>query len=262
MGDKTVSEVTVVDVNSFRQGLLATGLSRRTCDLHLATLRALYNVSRKQGVYAGPNPAANPGMAPVACRTGYLTASNVQAFHQALALEPCPSAAAALLLLLYTGGRKNEILTAKWADIDLERHLITVPVARSKTKRARYISLTPHAEEIILAQSRRRQADNPFVFPSDRNPGRPLADLRGPWSRAKAAANLPPDSVIHTLRHSFGSALASEGVPLNEIAELLGHSQLATTMRYAHLSPERLTDTASIAAKAWGMPATNERNVE
>src|SRR5665647_2076141 len=90
----------------------------------------------------------------------------------------------------------------------------------------------------LLGQAPRRVADNPYVFPSLKLVQRPLEGLRGPWERAKKLAGLPADLRIHDLRHSLASALANAGTPLYEIGAVLGHSQLSTTTRYAHHSPQ------------------------
>jgi integrase len=94
--------------------------------------------------------------------------------------------------------------------------------------------------------------DNPYVFPG-RLPGRSLENLRGTWERAKRAAALPAELRIHDLRHSFASALANAGTPINEIGVVLGHRQLSTTTRYAHHAPQRLVETAAVAARVWGL---------
>ncbi len=64
---------------------------------------------------------------------------------------------------------------------------------------------------------------------------------------------MPDDLRVHDLRHSFASALANVGTPLNEIGTVLGHTQLSTTQRYAHHSPQRLIDTATTALRAWNL---------
>ena len=263
MGSMALGEVTPVTVASFKQTLLATGLSPSTVNLHLAALRSAYNFARKRGLFTGGNPAANPGMAPVPNRTDYLTPVQVQALLKALDLEPCIDAAAAIAVLLLTGGRKNEVLRARWENVSFENHCLTVPAERSKTKKVRRIALSPLAERVLRAQWNRCDGDgNPFVFPSARKPGQPLESLRGPWERAKKIAGIPARIVLHTLRHSFASALATNGVPMSEIGALLGHSRnSSTTARYAHLAPDRLIATASIAATTWGLlPSNEERN--
>ena len=82
------------------------------------------------------------------------------------------------------------------------------------------------------------------------HPLRPIREM------ADAALVALSGARIHDLRHSFASALANNGVPLNEIGVLLGHSQLSTT---AHHAPQRLVETATVAARAWNLlPATVE----
>jgi len=83
--------------------------------------------------------------------------------------------------------------------------------------------------------------------------GRPLEGLRKPWERAKRAAGLPADLRIHDLRTTLASALANAGTPLYEIGAVLGHRQLSTTSRYAHHSPQRMVETATVAERTWNL---------
>lgn len=257
LGAKALDEVTATDVAAFRRRLMAASLSNASVNRHLATLRSLFNLARKWGLYEGANPAASPGMLAERHRDVYLSAGETQALVRALDAEANREAAAALMLLIVTGARKNEVLKARWEHVDLERRLLTVP--RSKSGKTRHIALSSLAARVLVAQlQRQRPQDGGFVFPG-KNPGRPLENVRCAWARAKKAAGLRPDTRIHDLRHSFASALANNGVPLNEIGVLLGHSQLSTTARYAHHAPQRLVETATVAARAWNLlPATVE----
>jgi integrase len=139
----------------------------------------------------------------------------------------------------------------RWENVDLGHGTLTVP--RSKNGRPRQVPLSAFAARVLRAQVGRRVDGNPLVFPSRRVEGRPLEGLRRIWDRAKRAAGLPAGQRIHDLRHSFASALANAGVPLFEIGTVLGHSQLSTTVRYAHHSPQRLVATADTAARSWNL---------
>jgi integrase len=140
-------------------------------------------------------------------------------------------AAAALRLLILTGARLREILHAKWEQVDIQRGLIFL--ADSKTgKKPLYLSA---AAQKVLAELPCVEG-NPYVIAGSRD-GAPRSDLKKPWAAVTRAAGLEGVR-IHDLRHSFASfgAGASLGLPI--IGKLLGHSQAATTHRYAHLDAD------------------------
>ena len=142
-----------------------------------------------------------------------------------------PYAVAAIRLLILTGARLGEVLTAKWSEVDFERGVIFL--ADSKTgKKPIYLS----AAALLILSTLPRIVGNPFVIPGDLA-GAPRADLNRPWQAIKKAAGL--DGVrIHDLRHSFASAGAGASLGLPIIGKLLGHSQAATTHRYAYLDAD------------------------
>ncbi|GAB0115740.1 phage integrase [Acidisoma sp. C75] len=283
IGRKALDEVTQQDVADLRRRLVDEGLANGTVNRHLATLRAMFNLALKWQLYEGRNPAASPGMLRETHRDRYLSPTETQALMRALDADSDQTAAAALALLIVTGARRNAVIMATWENVDLGLGMLTVP--RSKNGRTRYIPLSPFAGAILqrqLARHRSREEDrlaglaaarargqaaddagpNPFVFPSRRRPGAPLEGIRGACARAKRSAGLPADLRIHDLRHSFASALANAGTPLNEIGTVLGHTQLSTTMRYAHHSPQRLIATATAASKVWNLaPEPEEQGV-
>ena len=164
-----------------------------------------------------------------------------------------PFAVAAIRLLILTGARLREILDARWSYVDFERGILFLP--DSKTGR-KPVYLSAAAQAVLAAVP--RIAGNPYIIAGAQD-GAPRADLHRPWAAVRRAAGL--DGVrLHDLRHSFASfgAGASLGLPI--IGKLLGHSQPATTARYAHLDADplrRAADTigATIAAAMEGKPA-------
>ena len=153
------------------------------------------------------------------------------------------------MLLAATGARKQEVFKGTWDHVDLARCQLTVP--RSKNGKPRQVPLSPFAVALLRGQLARREGGCPFVFPAWGKPDQPLQEVRRTWATAKRRAGLPADLRVHDLRHSFASALATQGIPLFEIGAVLGHRQLSTTTRYAHHAPERLVATAAVAARAW-----------
>jgi integrase len=253
IGKKALDEVTSQDVAELRRKLVSEDLANGTVNRHLATVRAMFNQALKWELYQGRNPASSPGMLREVHRDRYLSATETQALFRALAADPDETAASVLALLAVTGARRGEALKATWENVDLDRCILTVP--RSKSGRTRYIPLSQVAVAILQRQLAKRaiHPENPYVFPSARREGQPVEGVRGAWVRAKKAAGLPEDLRVHDLRHSFASALANSGTPLNEIGTVLGHTQLSTTTRYAHHSPQRLIDTATTALRAWNL---------
>jgi integrase len=80
--------------------------------------------------------------------------------------------------------------------------------------------------------------DCPWVFPGDVE-GQPLIEIKRFWDEVRAKAKLPGVR-IHDLRHTFASLLVSGGMSLPMIGKLLGHTQVQTTQRYAHLFDDPL----------------------
>ena len=142
-----------------------------------------------------------------------------------------PHAAGAIRLLILTGARLREILDAKWEDVDIERGVIFLKDSKTGAKP---IYLSAAAQEVLASLP--RIAGNPYIVPGE-VPGAPRFDLRKPWAAVVRAAGLEGVR-IHDLRHSFASLGAGASLGLPIIGKLLGHSQAATTHRYAHLDAD------------------------
>ncbi len=138
---------------------------------------------------------------------------------------------AAIRLLVLTGARLSEIRSLRWDEVDLERRAIRLRDSKTGEKT---IHLSEAAVEVLEALP--RLPDNPHVICGNRK-GACLVNLQKPWRRIRAMAGLP-DVRLHDLRHSFASVAAAQGLSLPMIGALLGHSQPATTARYAHLADD------------------------
>ena len=146
-------------------------------------------------------------------------------------------AVAAIRLLLLTGCRKGEILRLRWDEVDLERHELRLPDTKTGP---RTISLSPAAVDVLARIA--RVAGNPFVFPG-RFEGTHMRTLHDPWRIISERAQLE-DLRIHDCRHSYASRALALGESLPMIGRLLGHSQLETTARYAHLARDSVRESA------------------
>jgi integrase len=148
-----------------------------------------------------------------------------------------PFAVAAMRLLILTGARLSEIMTAKWDFIDFERGLLNLPTSKTGKKP---IFLSAAALEVLTSLP--RVDGNPFLIPGQKD-GAPWTDLKKPWAAVTEAAGLP-GLRIHDLRHSFASIGAGASLGLPIIGKLLGHTQPATTARYAHLDADPIRRAA------------------
>jgi len=140
-------------------------------------------------------------------------------------------ALAAIRLLLLTGCRRNEILTLRWEDVDLQRGFLLFP--DSKTGR-KIIPLTPAVAEVL--EGLPRIPGNPYILPGRGGRGH-FIGLFHAWERIRDKAGIP-DVRLHDLRHSFASFGAGGGLGLPILGKLLGHRNVATTARYAHLADD------------------------
>ena len=148
------------------------------------------------------------------------------------------SAIAAVRLLMLTGCRLSEIQKLHWEHVDLGAGELHLPDTKTGAK---VVYLGDPA--IAVLERIDRRDGNPWVIVG-RKPGSHLTDLQHPWRRIRAHAGLD-DVRIHDLRHSFasGGLLVGEGLPM--IGKLLGHTQVQTTARYAHLANDPVKSAAN-----------------
>jgi integrase len=222
-------------VEKMREKGYATGTTNRV----VIVLRHIFNLARKWRVPGvTENPTMGINLAPDVNRERFLSREEAQRLIASVEQDVNEVAARAIMLLLLTGARRNEITYARWDYIDWEKRSLLVP--RSKSGKPRSIALNAPALELL--RSIRRDHENPYVFPSPVT-GRPSASLHFPWQRIRERAGLP-DLRLHDLRHSFASFLVNSGVSLYVVQGLLGHAHTRYTQRYAHLTPDTLRDAA------------------
>lgn len=215
----------------------------------LQVLSKMFNLAEVWGYRPdGSNPCRHVPKYRETKRERFLTPDEMARLGQTLTEcerdgSESPFAIAAFRLLMLTGCRLSEIQTLRWSDITYRG----IELQDSKTG-ARCIPL-PSAARAVLAELP-RSVGNPYVI-EGKLPNSHLTDLQHPWRRIRAKAQLD-DVRIHDLRHSYASMAVSNGMPIQMVGRLLGHTQLQTTMRYAHLAeePVRAAAEANSAALA------------
>jgi integrase len=149
-------------------------------------------------------------------------------------------------MLILTGARKREVLDAKWTDFDLSRRAWRIPI--TKSGRARHVPLSDGALSLLASMPREAGVDWAFANPET---GKPYVSIYCAWNTARQNVGLS-DVRMHDLRHSFASLLINAGRTLYEVQHILGHTQVKTTQRYAHLSQDTLLAAANSATTALG----------
>lgn len=147
-----------------------------------------------------------------------------------------------VLISLNTGMRRGEVFNLKWDDISFEQKRITVEGETSKSGQTRHIPINTELY-VTLSRWRERNDRDGFVFPG-RN-GKRLDNVKKSWSGLLSQAKIK-DFRWHDLRHTFASKLVMKGVAINTVRELLGHSDLAMTLRYAHLATDTKVDAVEL----------------
>jgi integrase len=164
-------------------------------------------------------------------RERFLSTDELRRLVKAITQHPNQQSANIVRLLLMTGARRGEVLSATWEQFNLERGTWTKPSGHTKQKRPHVVPLS--APALALLGSMAHEANKAdYLFPSRKDA--PQASLKRFWRSVCATAKLD-DVRVHDLRHSFASYLASSGASLPLIGDMLGHTQPSTTARYAHL---------------------------
>ena len=140
-----------------------------------------------------------------------------------------------VILALNTGMRRGELLTLAWADIDLTRAMLTVNGDTAKSGKTRHIPLNTDATAALETWQETTGMAQSLVFPGDQ--GERMGSIKTAFNRLLANAGIE-NFRFHDLRHTFASKLVMAGVDLNTVRELLVHSDIKMTLRYAHLAPE------------------------
>jgi integrase len=211
----------------------------------LAVLSRMMNLAEAWGLRLdGSNPVRHVKKYREDKRERYLTGPELRRLGAALTevqkqRTESPFSIAAIGLLVLTGARLTEILTLRWEYVDLDNGVMQLPDSKTGAKP---IYLNDAASRLLRTMP--RMQGNPYVIAGKKLGGR-LINLQKPWRRIRASAGL--DNVrIHDLRHSFASVAVGVGMSLPMIGKLLGHTQPATTARYAHLAADPIRAASNL----------------
>jgi integrase len=230
-----VAEVAFRDIDRLHHKITAAGYPYRANRV-VAVLSKMFALAVRWGM-CETNPCKGIEKNLEHHRRRYLKSEELVALLKALGSYSDQRIANAFRLLLMTGARRGEVLSMRWADIDLTKGIWSKSPSSTKQKQMHEVPLSAPVKQLLM-EIRQRQTANrqplpEFVFPGSGERGH-VVEIKRAWARLCKTAGLK-DLRIHDLRHSFASALASDGASLPLIGALLGHSNPQTTSRYAHL---------------------------
>jgi integrase len=297
LGSIKVADVRYADIDKIHRKISETAPIQ--ANRVVALLSKLFSLSIKWEMRTD-NPCVGVDKNAETKRKRYLTSVELAALTEALQESREVQSANAIRLLLLTGARRNEVLSATWSQFDLVAGFWTKPGATTKQKTEHRVPLSAAARQLLEEMFAERSKIEPmgrseFVFPGA--PGKPQQDIKKFWSGVTKAASLLiferdegeagrvmadlrrrvggrqptwtewtvasekhwagrkdsapvgiTDVHVHDLRHTYASVLVSAGLSLPIIGALLGHTQVQTTQRYAHLFDDSLKEATNRAA--------------
>jgi integrase len=247
LGARHMGQLLTPDLTVLVQNMLTRGYAPGTINRVLVLMRYAYTLAirwRLDGI--AHNPAKE--LTNLRCDNKierYLTQEQAQSLMCAVRTSENSMLQFIIPFLIYTGARKREALDAKWVDIDWAQSSWRIP--KTKSGKIRHVPLSKGAVELLQhlkSLSTFTQLGADFIFPNPLS-GLPFVSIYYSWNTARKQAGLP-ELRVHDLRHSFASFLVNAGRSLYEVQELLGHADIRTTSRYAHLKRERLMEAVEV----------------
>ena len=140
-------------------------------------------------------------------------------------------------------GFRGELFGLQWGDVDLRSRTVSVRGSGSKTAQSRSIPLSNEAVDVLREWKRQQRDKSGHVFTG--RTGGAFYDVKKAWAKVLTDASIE-NFRWHDLRHHFASTLVMGGVDLYTVSQLLGHSSIEITRRYAHLAPQHLADAIAV----------------
>ena len=250
LGHKLMAELTQGEIAQAVIELRDKGYAPGTCNRFLVLIRYGFKLALRWGMGGVlRSPVKDLGNLRDDNRIErYLTVKQSHTLFEAVRDSPNSRLLHIIQFLIVTGARKREVLDAQWSDVDMDQKLWRIP--KTKSGKIRHVPLSTEAVKVLRELQLEAMADSPYIFCNPET-GKPFVSIYYSWHASRKRAGLP-DFRIHDLRHSFASFLVNAGRSLYEVQQLLGHADIRTTSRYAHLSRDRLMEAVETIPLQFG----------
>jgi site-specific recombinase XerD len=255
LGQQVMCKVSAYDITNFIETMKHKNLAPGTINRALVLLRYAYKLAQR---WQEPGVNLNAWLSIKQLKVDnrierYLTPEQSVNLLQAVKESLNTQLVFIVAFLIYTGARKREVLEAKWSDINFDQS--SWKISKNKSNKVRHVPLSQGALETLSAVRDKWTCQdwgvgvdpNDFIF-ANPSTGKPYSSFFFSWNNARVKAGMP-ELRVHDLRHSFASFLVNAGRSIYEVQNLLGHADIKTTSRYAHLSQESLRAAVSAVPK-------------
>ena len=245
-----IRSVMPLHLEKIKKNMTEAGRSAGSIRYCLAVVRQVFNYALRNNLFSGKNPADKSGGVKRPKldnrRIRFLTRQEAADLLEELAKRSTDVHDMALFSL-HTGARASEIFTLQWGDIDFAQGIAMITDPKNGKNRAAF--LTDEAKTMLLQRRPQKPSPASLIFPG-RN-GVVITQISDSYNRAvnklklnEGVTDRRQRVIFHTLRHTFASWLAIDGINPFHLKELMGHSDLKLTERYSHLSESALRKAA------------------
>lgn len=240
-----LNNLTATDISAYTQKRRDAGRADSSIRRELATLSAAINYARKHWEWDLPNPVTGRAPQPGPGRVRWVTREDAETLIAAARQSRSRLLGHFVELGFYTGMRSQEMLGLEWRRVDLHQRLLYLPPATNKSARHVSIPLNQRAYQVLLQLAAYRAEycpDTPWVF--WRANGERLQSVKKGFRAACEKAGIE-DFTPHDLRHTCAAWLVQAGVSLYRVRDLLRHTSIQVTERYAHLAPDQVREAVA-----------------
>jgi len=237
LGKKKLEDIKSKDIGNLHRALHE---KKTTANRVLALISHMFTIAIEWD-YVKDNPATKVKKFPENKRIRYLSKEELIRLYEAMDNHPNKQGVDIVRMLLLTGARSGEVFEMQWSGVNWEVQQWVKVAAETKSGKDHIVPL--NAPTLLLLDEIRQQqkldgGNSSFVFPSpSKNEDEARDSIKRFFEGLIEQAGIK-DCHVHDLRHTYASHLAIAGISIQVICALLGHADIRTTMRYAHLSPD------------------------
>ena len=229
------------DIRAYIEARKLEGAAQGTINREIGLFSSSINYARNEWDWDIPNPVMGKRLREPEGRTRWLTQEEAALLIKAAQTDPRATHLPDLIrLAVNTGMRKGEMLGLNWQRVDLKANLVHLGAEHTKAGKRRSVPLNDEARTALLNRARFRAQycpASPWVFTNRK--GERIESIKTSFSSACEIAGIE-NFTVHDLRHTCAAWLVSAGASLIEVRDLLGHSTIRMTEKYAHLSPDNV----------------------